>query len=105
MNTVLSFLHENRQRFALERYGAHGRLASLVITPRFQASSHVVFMIWATGTTTPVLVAKTPRLVDATTNLQREVANLRLVQARRPAGFASVPQVVAFEVIMIIQFW
>ncbi len=97
MNTVLSFLHENRQRFALERYGAHGRLASLVITPRFQASSHVVFMIWATGTTTPVLVAKTPRLVDATTNLQREVANLRLVQARRPAGFASVPQVVAFE--------
>jgi len=97
MNTVLSFLHENRQRFALERYGAQGRLASLVITPRFQASSHVVFMIWGEGATAPVLVAKTPRLANATTSLQREVTNLRLVQARRPAGFASVPQVVAFE--------
>jgi aminoglycoside phosphotransferase (APT) family kinase protein len=96
MNTVLTFLDQNRQRFDLARYGATGRLASLVITPRFQASSHVVFMIWGEGTT-PVLVAKTPRLKDATASLQREVTNLRLVQAMRPMGFASVPQVVAYE--------
>ena len=97
MNTVLTFLQENRQRFGLARYGAQGRLSSLIITPRFQASSHVVFMIWGEGQPDPILVAKTPRLVEATTNLEREVANLRQVQALRPTGFASVPQVVAYE--------
>lgn len=97
MNMILHFLNENRQRLALADYGATGRLSSLVITPRFQASSHVVFMIWGEQSTQPVLVAKTPRLKAATASLQREVSNLRLVQAQRPAGFASVPRVVAYE--------
>ena len=97
MNMILHFLNQNRQRFALADYGATGRLSSLVITPRFQASSHVVFMIWGDQGTQPVLVAKTPRLKAATASLQREVSNLRLVQAQRAAGFTSVPQVVAYE--------
>lgn len=97
MNMILHFLNENRQRLALTEYGATGRLSSLVITPRFQASSHVVFMIWGDRSAQPVLVAKTPRLKGATASLQREVSNLRLVQAQRPAGFASVPRVVAYE--------
>lgn len=97
MNMILHFLNENRQRLALAEYGAMGHLSSLVITPRFQASSHVVFMIWGDHSPQPVLVAKTPRLKGATASLQREVSNLRLVQAQRSAGFASVPRVVAYE--------
>lgn len=97
MNMVLTFLNDNRQRFDLARYGVTGELSSLVITPRFQASSHVVFMIWSEAAATPVLVAKTPRLQGVTASLHREVTNLRLVQALRPNGFPSVPQVVAYE--------
>lgn len=97
MNMILHFLNENRQRLALAEYGATGRLSSLVITPRFQASSHVVFLIWGDRGAQPVLVAKTPRLKTATASLQREVNSLRLVQAQRPAGFTSVPRVVAYE--------
>ncbi|MEZ4731276.1 MAG: aminoglycoside phosphotransferase family protein [Caldilineaceae bacterium] len=97
MNMILHFLNENCQRFDLARYGATGRLSTLVITPRFQASSHVVFMIWGEQADTPVLVAKTPRLKGATASLQREVSNLRLIHAQHPDGFVSVPQVVAYD--------
>jgi aminoglycoside phosphotransferase len=97
MDTVLTFLNENRQRLELARYGANGRLSSLVLTPRFRASSHVVFLVLTGSKPAPVLVAKAPRLVDATASLEREVANLRLVQSLRPDGFASIPEVVAFE--------
>lgn len=97
MNMILHFLNANRQRLALADYGATGQLSALVITPRFQASSHVVFMIWGDQSKQPVLVAKTPRLKGATASIEREVSNLRLVQAQRPAGFVSVPQVVAYE--------
>lgn len=97
MNMILRFLTENRQRFSLERYGATGHLSALVITPRFQASSHVVFLIWGEQSASPVLVAKTPRLKGATASLHREVSNLRLVQSGRPTALTSVPQVVAYE--------
>jgi len=97
MNMILRFLTDNRQRFGLERYGATGRLSSLVITPRFQASSHVVFLVWGEQGANPVLVAKTPRLKGATASLQREVNNLRLVQSGRQSTLVSVPQVVAYE--------
>lgn len=97
MNMILRFLTDNRQRFGLARYGATGRLSALVITPRFQASSHVVFLVWGEASANPVLVAKTPRLKNATASLHREVSNLRLVQSGRQTPLASVPQVVAYE--------
>lgn len=97
MNIVLTFLEENRERLNLARYGAHGPLTSVLLTPRFQASSHVVFMILDKRTGTPVLVAKMPRLAHATASIEHEAANLRMVQALQPAGFESVPQVVALE--------
>ena len=97
MNTVLSFLEKNSQRLELPRYGAGGKLSALTLTPRFRASSHVVSLILAKGQTAPVLVAKVPRLANATTSLEREVGNLRQVQRLRPEGFTSIPRVVAFE--------
>lgn len=68
-----------------------------MVTPRFRASSHVVFLVLADGRPDPVLVAKLPRLTDANASLEREVANLRLIQAARPGGFDSIPRVMAFE--------
>ncbi|HBY96445.1 MAG TPA: hypothetical protein DEP84_21295 [Chloroflexi bacterium] len=97
MNTVLSFLHDNQQRLGLERYGAPARMACVVVTPRFRASSHVVFLLLPEGSSDPALVAKLPRLAGASEGVEREAANLRAVQASRPGGFDSIPRVVAFE--------
>lgn len=97
MNVVLSFLEANRTRLKLADYGVNGSLASLVITPRFRASSHVIFLVSAGDQAEPVVVAKVPRLAQATASIEREVTNLRAVQNLRPEGFASVPRVVAFE--------
>jgi aminoglycoside phosphotransferase len=97
MDTVLTFLAANRQRLELAHYGVPERLSSLVITPRFRASSHVVFLIVAPGSPGPLLVAKLPRLGGASASVEREVANLRAVQAGRAGGFESIPRVVAFE--------
>lgn len=97
MNTVLTFLEANRQRLALERYGVPQQLSCVVVTPRFRASSHVVFLILARGRPEPLLVAKVPRLAGASIGVEREVANLRAVQALRADGFDSIPRVVAFE--------
>jgi aminoglycoside phosphotransferase (APT) family kinase protein len=96
-NTVLTFLEANRQRLDLERFGATAPLSCVVITPRFRASSHVVFLVLPKGQPDPVLVAKVPRLAGASASIEREVANLRAVQALRAGGFDSIPRVIAFE--------
>lgn len=96
-NTVLTFLEANRQRLDLEHFGATAPLSCVVITPRFRASSHVVFLVLPKGQPDPVLVAKVPRLVGASASIEREVANLRAVQALRAGGFDSIPRVIAFE--------
>jgi hypothetical protein len=97
MNTVLTFLESNRRRLELERYAAGGRLTCVVVTPRFRASSHVVFLLVPAGSAAPVLVAKLPRLSGASASIEREVANLRACHALKPGGFDSIPRVVAFE--------
>ncbi|MGH2521573.1 MAG: phosphotransferase family protein [Anaerolineales bacterium] len=99
MNTVLTFLQENAQRLELERLGLSGGMSCVMITPRFRASSHVVFLVLAQGQPDPVLVAKVPRLtgVSASNSVKREVSNLRAIQMARPEGFDSIPRVVAFE--------
>jgi aminoglycoside phosphotransferase (APT) family kinase protein len=97
MNSVLTFLEHHRQRLNLAQYGVQGSLSSVLLTPRFRASSHVVFLILDEEQPEPVLVAKMPRLANATTSLEREAANLQQVQARRTAGFDSIPRLVAFE--------
>lgn len=97
MNGVLQFLHAERARLRLEQFGVTGRLASVMLTPRFHASSHVVFLVLAEGRADPVLVAKVPRLGGHSPTLEREAANLRAVHARRPSGQPGAPRLVAFE--------
>ena len=97
MNTALAFLAQNRDRLRLDQHGIPPQLSALVLTPRFQASRHVVFLLMAKGGRQPVLVAKLPRLVDTNQSLAREAASLTAVQNLRPSGFDSVPRLIAFE--------
>ncbi len=97
MNTVLTFLHSNRGRLNLDGYGVPERLSCVMVTPRFRASSHVVFFVLPEGQPDPVLVAKIPRLIGSVSKIEREVTNLRAIHTSRPGGFDSIPRVIAFE--------
>ncbi|NUQ65495.1 MAG: aminoglycoside phosphotransferase family protein, partial [Pirellulales bacterium] len=96
MNTVLSYLRENRHRLE-PGPGNASRLSCLIVTPRFRASSHVVFLLLAEGRRDPIWVAKLPRLAGRSVSLEKTVANLRAVHAGKPGGFDSIPRVIAYE--------
>ena len=97
MNMILTYLDDNWDRLQLEQYSPTRRLSTVMITPRFRASSHVVYLLLPHGQAEPVMVAKVPRLAGPSTSVRREVANLRAVQASRPEGFSSIPRVIVFE--------
>ncbi len=97
MNALLSYLHDNRRRLRLGRYGLDGELAYTVLTPRFRASNHVIFLIFAQGEPVPALVAKVPRLAGRPVQLEQEAANLRILQTLHGEEWASAPALVAFE--------
>lgn len=97
MNTALSFLSLHRDRLELDRYGLPIQFSSLMLTPRFRASRHVVFLIVPERHPEPVLVAKVSRLAGSRASLDQEARMLKSIQALRPGGFDSVPRVIAYE--------
>lgn len=97
MNIAAAFLQQHRKRLGLDALGIGDRPPCLVLTPRFEASRHVVFLVMAHDRPWPILVVKIPRLIETPGSLAREAGSLRAVQGLRPGGFASVPRVVAFE--------
>jgi len=96
MNMVLTFLAKNWQRLSLRQFGTPASLSSVILTPRFQASSHIIAFIW-TKSPHPVLVAKIPRIKGDNQRLDHEVSILRRVQAARSNGFDSIPRVIVNE--------
>lgn len=72
-------------------------MSCLLLTPRFRTSRHVVFLVLPEGSSTPVLVAKAPRLRDDRVAIERESATLRAAQEARPGGFDTIPRVVSLE--------
>lgn len=98
MNTAMSFLSANWDRLALHEFGVPADLASVLITPRFQTSAHVVFLLLDRESSEPRLVIKVARQgTGKDSALAREAANLHAVQALRPGGFDSIPRLIAFE--------
>lgn len=97
MNLVATYLRAHRQRLQLERYGLGVASSSLVLTPRFRASRHVVFLVMPEGGSAPALVAKVARLPGASASLEREAENLRLVEALNPEDAGGAPRLLAFD--------
>lgn len=97
MNTVLHYLAQNWQRLSLEQSADPARLDCVLATPRFRASSHVIFFVLQAGNSDPLFVAKVPRLPGDHMRLDKEAANLRCAFAARPGGFDSIPRVLAYE--------
>lgn len=99
MNTAISFLTRNWERLHLSRFGDPSTLACVVLTPRFRASAHVIFLIWIEGSQSPALVIKASRCsdLDAPAPLDQEASNLRAVHAAFAGGFDSIPRLLAYE--------
>ncbi len=97
LNTVLTYLTQNWQRLELGQAADPARLSCVLATPRFRASSHVIFFVLSAGQTAPLLVAKVPRLPGDHKRLDLEARNLRAAGDARPGGFASIPRVIAYE--------
>lgn len=97
MNTVLNYLAQNWQRLAVDPRLDPARLSCVLATPRFRASSHVIFFVLEQSRNAPMLVAKVPRLPGDHVRLDREASNLRTAFAARENGFDSIPRVLAYE--------
>ena len=95
MNVVLSYLSENWDCLKLNRLGQPDKLTSVILTPRFRASAHLIFFIFTEKQDNPVLVAKVPRISGDNTRILLEAENLRQVQSLRDEGFSSIPRLVA----------
>ena len=96
-NAVLAFLATHRTRLELARHGLGDELSFVLVTPRFRASRHVVFLVAGRRDDRPRLVVKVPRLPDDGAGIAREAAALEALQGARPEGYATAPRVVALE--------
>lgn len=94
MSLARSFLEQNGHALGLDELGAVDDWACVQVTPRYETSAHVVFLL-IDPSATPRLVLKAARFPGGGESLEREARSLRAVQAARPGGFDSVPRVIA----------
>jgi len=97
MNVVDDFLAQNRARLDLERLKVPDRLRTILLTPRFRSSRHIVFLLLPDGSRDPVLVAKLPRLGGESPALSREASALRAIQRRQVVAPGTAPELIALE--------
>lgn len=97
MDTVSSFLLAHRERFDLDGHGIGDTVSSVVVTPRFRASAHVVVLVLRSDGTGPALVVKMPRLTSGHASVRREAAFLRALHAANARARRVAPQLVACE--------
>jgi thiamine kinase-like enzyme len=97
MYMILDLLKDHQLLPQLGLYNLADRPECVVLTPRFRASSHILFLLFAGGNSKPALVVKVPRLAGFDDTVRREAANLTAIQASRPEGFHSIPNIVAVQ--------
>ncbi|MCB9066594.1 MAG: hypothetical protein H6629_02120 [Calditrichae bacterium] len=97
MNAINTFLRENWQRFKLSRFGDGTALSSVLLTPGFQASSHIIAFVLTDGQPTAKMVVKLPRIPGDHARLDIEAANLRYLFNLRKSVFPGTPEVLAYD--------
>lgn len=89
------FLEEHRQELELEKYGIGRQWDTVLLTPRFVTSRHVVALIFAVGARAPSLVVKAPRQPGDNDGVRHEADVLRQLRAVSVGPAAGVPEVLA----------
>ena len=97
MNAVSVYIRANRGRLRLERFGLAERFGCLLLTPRFAASRHVVFLLLSENRSKVLLVAKLPRLVRDNESNVREARNLMQAHSVGNGDCDSIPKLVALD--------
>jgi Phosphotransferase enzyme family len=95
LNPVATYVTEQHERLALERFGIPPRPSCVVLTPRFRRSRHVIVLVLADRGAEPALVGKVPRYKSDGAGLGREARSLPEVGGALADD--SVPALVAFE--------
>lgn len=97
LNAILAKVSAASEQLVGMATGSSTPFSSILLTPRFRASRHVVLLLFPPGSSEPTLVAKIPRLAGDSNGIARERALLTATQAARDGGYATIPRVVAYE--------
>jgi aminoglycoside phosphotransferase (APT) family kinase protein len=88
------FLAEHYEELELDRYGIGRRWESVLLTPRFVTSRHVVALVFAAEAHEPSLVVKVPRQPGENDSVRHEADVLRQLNTGAEGSAIGVPQVV-----------
>ncbi|RAX45114.1 hypothetical protein DQ354_11900 [Arthrobacter sp. AQ5-06] len=94
MTFVDRFLVEHYEELELDKYGIGSRWESVLLTPKFVTSKHVVALVFAAGANEPSLVVKVPRQPGENDSVRHEADVLRQLNTGAARSVIGVPQVV-----------
>ncbi len=97
MNFVDQFLQDHFDEFALDRYGVGKQWETLLLTPRFATSRHVVALVFPSRKREPSLVVKVPRQPGDNSGVRREAAMLDQLSAAVDSSGGGVPRLVGIR--------
>ena len=97
LKALCDYLLDSWDELDLGYAQAPNELNCMLRTPRFRASSHVLFFVFAPDSAEPILVAKTPRLPGDHDFIEREANNLRALALVGDHGIEHVPRVVMYR--------
>lgn len=94
MTFIDSFLSDHYRDFGLDRFGVGPDWESILLTPRFPTSRHVVALVFAPGSREPKLVVKVPRQPGDNASVRNEASVLRGLMSAGGGSATGVPEVV-----------
>jgi hypothetical protein len=97
VKAIRSFLEEKGAGNELAGLELPHPLTALLLTPRFKASAHVVYLLLSNDRPEPRLVAKVSRMPGHSASLEREWSNLEAFRARWPEGADTAPRAIRFD--------
>ena len=95
MNFIDSVLREHYEEWDLAGFGLGSEWTTLLVTPQFTTSRHVVGLIFPEGARHPSLVVKVPRCPGDNEGVQREAEMLRQLSVLSGGRVEGIPHAVA----------
>jgi hypothetical protein len=95
LNLIDHVLHERYQEFGLDRHGIGRGWTSILLTPQFVTSRHIVALIYPAGESRARLVVKVPRQPGDNKGVRREADMLLALRSLNGGNVTGVPEVVA----------
>lgn len=94
MKYIDQILRDNYRAFELEKFGVTAQWSTLLLTPQFVTSRHVVALIFAAGARVPSLVVKIPRQPGDNDSVRKEAEVLLQLKSLGVGCEQGAPEVV-----------